>query len=330
MDLAVQLATRGQWPDAKHVLAVALRDVVNLHAFRRPTEFEQCLKTIAHCLAHLPMNDSLEEFIPALIRTHNKLLDKNELKPTVLYLHLVLRSAMLHFQSSGPDAALADLNRKAQKSFGKHAEVAKLKFDLASLTNSTSISQTLPSAEVRLWQDAYETGHLPIGLNGILDLAASARIELPEAVWLEALFMSNSSVTSILAKRRRSEGRFNWTWADFSLVLTAIESAADSASRTPLFQLLLNHLDRPAELTCWTPERVQVWLGLFWRGRAVRGLLQSGDADDVFSAMAAAAILTVSHQVEVPADTREAAAKLVTGASGEVAEFVKRGLLMTS
>ena len=328
LELAIQLGTRGH-VDTKKVLAVALRDVVNLHTSRRPQEFLLCIKTIEHCISHL--DPPLDPYIPALIRVYNKLLDKQALKP--INVHLVLRSAMLHLLSAGPDAALADLNRKA-KNFAKHPEVETLKDDLnqfaasavaGSLDDSGPSSQVRwqlsqpslqPSEKIRKWLDEFEGGQVPCGLGETLDLAAANAVPLPDEVWQEGV-MSGVPVVSVLAKRRRSERRFDWVRADFGLLLTALECQPENAQ---VFEMIFENLGLAETLLpLLVADRVDLWLGLFWGVQARKIRSQA-------IGLYAAGLLVALTQLQVSAEVRTAAVQLLQVArdAGQLPECLSR------
>jgi hypothetical protein len=272
MELARHLASRGH-PDAGKVLGVALRDVVHLHSTRRVQEFELCVKSIAHCIDHVVLGEQMEsQFLPVLIRTYNKLLDKHEIKNSPLNIHLVLQSVMLHHLFSGPDAALADLARKT-KSFSNEPEIEELRHQLQVASSMSAPIDA--STHVRMWLDELQAGILPADhFKRLLELTSPA-VQLPDSVWTDAV-IAGIPLLSVLAKRRRSQSRFHWTPEDLDLVFTAIECQPNNPVH---FQVFLDNFDdcvsggcaAAAQQLLWrSSSRVQLWVSLFWRPRARR------------------------------------------------------------
>ena len=294
--LALQLASRGH-PDARVVLGVALRDVVNLNVGRRPQELELYIKVVGHCIHHFPGDRN--EFISALIQLHNKLLDRSELRLTVMNLHLILRSVLLHFRLSGADAALVDLTRKA-KNFSKHPDVERLKVALTCASTGTAdqsqTAQLDPHTEVRMWLDKFESRQVPIGLDRIVALAAASHVVLPDDVWQEAVLSGTLSVMAAVAKRRLCERRFDWTPPDFNLVLLGIERRPEEAQ--PLFDMLFDNVGN-FEVDLSSFCRFDLWWSLFWSPRARRRRTTQIN-------LYAACLLLHSPKSAIPAATKQA------------------------
>jgi hypothetical protein len=130
----------------------------------------------------------------------------------------------------------------------------------------------------------------------VIDLAATNAVSLPEEIWLDAVISSQIPLLGILAKRRRSERRFDWSLSDFNLVLTAIECQPDNEH---YFSLLLENPEFLLKTVpaLFTPERVDLWVGLFWGANArnlrLPRLLQF-----------AATLLNVLTNAQVPAEAR--------------------------